>query len=248
VRVRIPRNPPAARVSLAERADEPTSRSAGERCEVLVHVDAAMLTGGEDADVPHRPAPCHLDGGAALAVETVRRLCCDAGIVPVVRDGDRTLAVGRRTRSIPPAIRRALQVRRPGCAFPGCERVGWLDAHHLVHWAHGGRTELDNLVHLCRGHHRLVHEGGWTIALDRSGRCTVRSPDGRVLTELAATTAAPSPVTPAPTAVADAADALLPLSAGQRYDLDLAVDALVAWTRPPEPPAGCPGADHPLAA
>jgi hypothetical protein len=197
--------------------------------------------------VPDELVPCHLDDGAPLASETVQRLCCDAGIVPVVRDGDRTLAVGRRTRSIPPAIRRALQVRRPTCAFPGCARTRWLDAHHVVHWAHGGRTDLDNLVHLCRHHHRLVHEGGWALALDCDGRCEVRDPSGRVLAEVPA---APPPAWPdggAP-AVCGAAGALMPLAAGERYDLDLAVDAVMAWTRPRKPARGCPGPDHPLAA
>jgi hypothetical protein len=258
--------------------DQPArSRPAGDRCEVLVHVDAALLTappgrepvGHGDAvagDQPGRaplsldpPHPCHLDDGAPLASETVRRLCCGAGIVPVVRDCDVTLAVGRRTRSIPPAIRRALRVRHPGCSFPGCHRTRWLDAHHVVHWAHGGSTDLNNLVHLCRHHHRLVHEGGWTIRLLDDGRCEVRSPDGRPLVDAPAgvtprgagsyPATGPDPATGSdPTAGRDPGDpmALWPLSLGERYDLDLVVEAMVSWTRPPT--WGCEENDHPLAA
>jgi hypothetical protein len=81
------------------------------------------------------------------------------------------LDVGRRTRTVPPAIRTALVVRDRGCAFPGCDRPpSWTDAHHLEHWADGGPTALDNLVLLCRRHHRAVHEGGWRLT---------RTPDHR---------------------------------------------------------------------
>ncbi len=70
------------------------------------------------------------------------------------------LSVGRKTRAVPPAVRRAVEARDGGCRFPGCERRRFLDAHHIRHWAHGGETSKDNLVMLCRHHHRLVHEGG----------------------------------------------------------------------------------------
>ena len=75
----------------------------------------------------------------------------------------RPVRAGRKTRSVPPALRRALKSRDRGCRFPGCENHRFVDAHHIQHWAHGGETRLDNLVLLCRRHHRLVHEGGYSI-------------------------------------------------------------------------------------
>jgi hypothetical protein len=99
--------------------------------------------------------------GSVLGSETARRLACDASITRVVLDPDsQPLDVGRRTRLVPPAIRTALVVRDRGCTFPGCDRgPQWTDAHHLRHWSDGGPTSLDNLVLLCRQHHRAVHEG-----------------------------------------------------------------------------------------
>ena len=88
------------------------------------------------------------------------------------------LDLGRATRVISPALRRALAVRDGGCAAPGCDRPPpWTDAHHLVHWLHGGPTSLDNLVLLCRTHHRAVHEGGWRLGRDpASGQVTLAPP------------------------------------------------------------------------
>jgi 5-methylcytosine-specific restriction endonuclease McrA len=87
------------------------------------------------------------------------------------------LTVGRSTRTVPAAIRRALVVRDRGCRFPGCDRPpAWADAHHLVHWADGGETDLENLVLLCRPHHRIVHEQGWTLGRDDGGDFVVAPP------------------------------------------------------------------------
>jgi hypothetical protein len=99
--------------------------------------------------------------GAVLGPETARRLACDASLTRVVIDPDsQPLDVGRRTRLIPAAIRTALVVRDRGCTYPGCDRgPQWTDAHHVRHWSDGGTTSLDNLVLLCRQHHRTVHEG-----------------------------------------------------------------------------------------
>lgn len=99
--------------------------------------------------------------GTVLGPEAVRRLACDAAVSRVVIDPDsQPLDVGRRTRVVPPAIRTALVVRDRGCVWPGCDRPPqWTDAHHVQHWADGGPTSLDNLVLLCRQHHRTVHEG-----------------------------------------------------------------------------------------
>ena len=90
------------------------------------------------------------------------------------------LGVGRRTRTIPPALRRALQARDRGCRFPGCD-CRFTDAHHVVHWADGGRTDLRNLVLLCRRHHRAVHEGGMRVCLDTEGKVAFFTPAGRAV-------------------------------------------------------------------
>ena len=115
-----------------------------------------------------------------VSAETSRRLACDASVVEVRHGPDgRILDVGRRTRTIPPAIRRALEVRDRGCRFPGCG-LRFTDAHHVVHWADGGETKLDNLVLLCRHHHRLLHEEGFRLELNpwEGGRPVFYDPRG----------------------------------------------------------------------
>jgi hypothetical protein len=138
-------------VAEAALAHEGEGRPGGERYQIVVHADESVLT-------HDREGGCELEDGSALAPETARRLACDSSLV---RDG-------RKTRTIPPALRRALRTRDRGCRYPGCENRRFLDAHHVHHWARGGPTTLANLVLLCRRHHRLIHEGGWHI--DRRGR------------------------------------------------------------------------------
>jgi hypothetical protein len=152
----------------------PVDRGGADGYQVVVHVDAAALAGDDDG-------ACQLEHGTALQPETARRLGCDASLVRIVERDGRPLSVGRRTRSVPPALRRALQSRDPMCRFPGCDRRRFLHAHHLDHWASGGRTDLSNLVRLCSHHHRLVHEGGYRA--DRSGRggLRFRRPDGQAV-------------------------------------------------------------------
>jgi hypothetical protein len=88
------------------------------------------------------------------------------------------LDVGRTSRVVTPAQRSALAVRDGGCVFPDCQRpLSWCDAHHLWHWLDGGPTDLDNLVLLCRAHHRTVHEGGWRLARQPDGGLTASPPD-----------------------------------------------------------------------
>jgi hypothetical protein len=72
-------------------------------------------------------------------------------------------------------------LRDRGCAFPGCTHARFLHGHHIRHWLHGGETSIDNLALLCTVHHRLVHEGGWTIARGADGRLVFTSPMGRSL-------------------------------------------------------------------
>jgi hypothetical protein len=104
-----------------------------------------------------------LENGTRVSAETSKRLSCDASVVGIAhgRDGS-ILDVGRRTRTIPPSLRRALEARDGGCRFPGCG-LRFTDAHHVKHWADGGETKLENLLLLCSHHHRLVHDLGWRV-------------------------------------------------------------------------------------
>jgi len=108
-----------------------------------------------------------LDGQYHLSPGAVRRVACDANIIPVVLGTNgQPLDIGRATRIIPVAMRRALVARDQGCAFPGCDRPpSWCDAHHCRHWANGGRTALCNLCLLCVHHHDVVHCDGWNIEM-----------------------------------------------------------------------------------
>ena len=111
------------------------------------------------------PGRSELEDGTRVSAETSRRLSCDASVVRVTYDRDGSvLDVGRRTRTIPPALRRALDVRDRGCRFPGCG-VRFTDGHHVIHWADGGPTSLSNTVLLCEFHHRLLHEGGYRVEM-----------------------------------------------------------------------------------
>jgi hypothetical protein len=157
---------------LAEAGSDSSSSSA-DRYQVVVHVDAETLHA-------HAPGRCEIEQGPSLPAETVRRLACDASLLRVLEsEHGEPLDVGRKTRSIPPAIRRALHTRDGGCRFPGCTHQRYVDAHHIEHWADGGATKLSNLVTLCRLHHRLVHEGQILIDTPPGGGWRFLHPDGR---------------------------------------------------------------------
>jgi hypothetical protein len=183
-------SPAAARRAdaLAVLADEAlaapaaSGRSGGDRVQLVVRVDAdALADDGAEKDDSDTAGCCELDRGPTLARTTARRLACDASVVRMTeRDGE-PLAIGRKTRSIPPALRRALRARDGGCRFPGCTNDRFVDAHHIRHWADGGATDLDNLIHLCTHHHRLLHEGGFTVRPTAPGVFEFRAPGGRVL-------------------------------------------------------------------
>lgn len=151
----------------------PVSGSRAERYQVVLHV------GADDGAV--RVDGATLDDGTSVTAVTARRLICDTARVDVTHAADgKILGVGRRTRTVPPAVRRALETRDVGCRFPGCGSR-FTDAHHVVHWADGGETSLNNLVLLCRRHHRSVHEGGVTVAIDRHQQIVFFTPDGRAM-------------------------------------------------------------------
>ena len=166
--------------------------AAGDRYQVVLHVDGAALA--ESADVPAGTSSAtegslaargqtllDEDGGMHVSQETARRLACDSATVEM-RHGaaGEILDVGRRRRTVSPALRRALAARDRQCRFPGCQNRK-CDAHHVEHWADGGATALDNLVLLCRRHHRAVHEEGFGVTLDAGGDVRFTRPDGRLL-------------------------------------------------------------------
>ncbi len=157
--------------------------STADRYQVIVHVDQAVLTQAVAAD-DKEPHCCELDEGPALALDTARRLACDATLVGIAQMAQgEPLNVGRRTRAIPPALARALRCRDGGCRFPGCARTRFTEGHHVKHWADGGETRLGNLVTLCRFHHRLVHEGGFGLRITDDGVFVFTRPDGTRLAE-----------------------------------------------------------------
>jgi hypothetical protein len=181
------RTPPApsgadALVRLAESslAGAGAEASGADTHQVMVHVDAELLTkrGAQDRSTEHEACRCEAEG-AGIAPESARRIGCDASVVAAIeRDGE-PLSVGRKTRSIPPAVRRAVRDRDRGCRFPGCTARRLVEGHHIVHWADGGETSVRNVVSLCRHHHRLVHEGGFTVERRPDGSYLFRRPNGK---------------------------------------------------------------------
>ena len=136
-----------------------SSGSTADRYQVVVHVGAG-----------HAGDSCHLEDGPHVTAETSRRIACDSAIVAIREDENgEPLSIGRRSRTIPPSMRRALRARDKGCRFPGCTNTRFVDGHHIRHWADGGETSLDNLVLLCRHHHHLVHEGGFACEKSLDG-------------------------------------------------------------------------------
>jgi len=183
---------------LAERAlaagfadrDAPVSGSRAERYQVMLHVEAATL------DERAEPGRAELDDGTRVSAETCRRLSCDAAVVEVAHAPDgRVLDVGRRRRTVPAAIRRALEARDRGCRFPGCGSR-FCDAHHIRHWADGGGTSLGNTILLRPHHHRLLHEEGYRVELNDwpGGRPTFCDRRGIPIPEPAPTEITPNPV------------------------------------------------------
>jgi hypothetical protein len=168
-----------AETFLAHHGEATCGGSSADRVQVVVHIDQAILCEQQAAAEAGEPHRCELEGGPALALDTARRLACDATIVGIVEgeDGD-PLDIGRKSRALPLAIERALRARDGGCRFPGCDRTRFCDGHHLKHWANGGETKLHNLVTLCGFHHRLVHEGGYGVRRTDDGLFVFTKPDG----------------------------------------------------------------------
>lgn len=136
----------------------------GDRPQLVITVDYD--------DLAQRTGAGLLDNGTTLTPETVRRIACDAQVIPAVLGGDgQLLDLGRTRRLINGALRRALVLRDQGCAFPGCDRPPrWCQGHHIRHWADGGPTDLDNAVLLCGHHHRVVHHDDWQVRVGHDRR------------------------------------------------------------------------------
>ena len=209
----------------------------GERYHVVVHVDAPVL-----AD-PDAPGQSMLEDGTHVSAETSRRLACDASRVVMqhARDG-RVVEVAARTRTIPPAIRRALHHRDQGCRFPGCG-VRFGQGHHIVHWAQGGPTTLSNLTLLCRRHHRAVHEEGYQVERLADGALRFRRPDGQDLPEVPCVPTVPDdPVNALRAHHGDAGLVLhsrttMPGWIGEHLDIGYAIDVLHPRARRIDPDA-----------
>lgn len=153
--------------------NDPCAR--GSRGEILVTIDYDTLR-----SQLHDRGVCETSTGVSLAPESVRRLCCDHHIVPVVLGGDGiVLDLGRTRRLASSAQRAALRGMCATCAFPGCRTpFSRCRMHHVDDWLSGGPTDLANLIPLCERHHRLVHEGGFSVEIDAQRTITIREPDG----------------------------------------------------------------------
>src|SRR5690349_13895843 len=161
------------------RSFEPDTR--GARPSAVVHVREELVADGAGA------MTAVLEDGRRVPAETLRRVACDCVTHAVAHDSDGVpIDVGRKRRSVSPSLRRALQSRDGCCRFPCCAHRAWLDAHHVEHWIHGGETSMKNLVLLCPFHHRLLHEGGYSIA-EREGQRAFVDPEGRVVSAVAST-------------------------------------------------------------
>jgi hypothetical protein len=170
-----------ALVRMAQAYSGEAHGNCSDRFMVHVHTDMETLraegTGGE----------AELEDGGNISAETARRVSCDAGLVHWLdssgsdQPGGQPLSIGRKSRIIPPAIGRALRRRDGGCRFPGCTNSHFVDAHHIRHWADGGETAIENLVLLCRHHHRLVHEGGFGLGKSINGAIEFSNPAGEII-------------------------------------------------------------------
>ena len=147
---------------------------AGPRPQLIIRASLDTLAG-----LPGAPAG-EIDGGGTVPAATVQRYACDTAIIRITGRGELEHELSHATRTIPPSTRRALEARDQHCVFEGCDRrLNWCDGHHLVWWIKGGPTTLSNLALLCRQHHRMVHEEGWTLER-KDGRFKAIPPNRRV--------------------------------------------------------------------
>ena len=142
-----------------------------DRATVVIHATAEALEAGIGG--------CELEGGPVISQRTARRLLCNARVQTVVEDHrGEVIGLGRMSREPSSWMVRQVRYRDRECRFPGCGSRAFTEAHHIVWWRHGGRTDLDNLLLICSFHHRLVHEYGWSIAKESDGRMAWFREDG----------------------------------------------------------------------
>lgn len=165
-------------VRASKHEDEPPESFAAERADALGVIAESFLanevkSGDRYQAIIHISAETSemaIEDGPVIPKETGKRLLCDSAVVALIEDeAGEPLSVGRKRRTVSTAIRRALQKRDGGCRFPGCGQTVFVDAHHIVHWVEGGETSLDNLLLLCRHHHRQLHESGWRLEKSDDG-------------------------------------------------------------------------------
>lgn len=159
--------------------------SGAPRAQVVVHVDPAALRCRAEEAEDREGEICALEDGPAVPSETARRLACDCDLALAHVRPDGSLDLGRTQRLPNAPLRKAVERRDQGCRFPGCGQRFSLRPHHIEHWIDGGPTDRENLVSLCRFHHRCVHEGGFTI-LRHGGRLRFVRPDGVLVPEVVA--------------------------------------------------------------
>jgi hypothetical protein len=174
-----------------------------QQADALVRLAQVFLAGGESnsSTADHYQVMVHVDesalrdegGKSDLPIESVRRITCDASLITVVEDNKGNLLnAGRKNRVVSSPMKRALVGRDKCCRFPGCSHDKWLDAHHVMHWADGGETSMENTLLLCSMHHRLLHEGGFTILKNFAGEWYFRNRTGKALQQH------PAPALPQP--------------------------------------------------
>ena len=172
--------------------DEPVKREPVDVTTAAADADAAEAA-ADAAEPVRRRRPgggvCCVAPGNGLGTDPVsvprksaRRMLCDAVLRGVRHAEDRVPTVGLDRRVVPSRLKRSLRLRDRGCRFPGCEHLAWVDAHHIVHWLDQGPTRPENLICLCRRHHRLMHEGGWWITGDANRDVWFHAPDGTIIT------------------------------------------------------------------
>ncbi len=188
-------------VALASESGDCIDTKEGEyfaqQADALVHIAQGYLTGDNNkatSTADHYQVMLHVDeqamtaetGKSDLPIESVRRISCDASITEVAKNENGELIdAGRKHRTVSPPLKRALIARDKCCRFPGCSHDRWLDAHHVMHWADGGETTRDNLMLLCSRHHRLLHEGGYTIHKNFEGKWYFRSAQNKIIPQYA---------------------------------------------------------------
>jgi hypothetical protein len=207
--------------------------SGGDRNQIVVHVAAETLR-------DRKAGCCEIEEGPSIAAETARRMSCDASLIAMIeRDGE-PLNVGRKTRAISPALWRVLKARDKGCRFPGCANSRYMDGHHIIHWANGGETKPENLVCLCRFHHRAVHEGGVRIEQLDDGALRFVKANGNVIDSTAPGCRQPrGDVSRLPSGIAIAK------WRGEKMDVGLGVEVLLQQTsRARNVPAGTSAASR----